>query len=450
MNQNDVIFMRIAEALLCDYSSIYYVNAVTNEYLTYSLDTQFRSLKIEFEGKDFFKQLIPDAEKVVHPDDRHIFQEDIQKENLLQDMKDGIMRRWLYRLMINGQPVYHELRMIRGVNGKDDYFILGVTNVDKEVRMRQQAEQLERERKIYNQIAESLAKRYDTIYYVEADTNAYIEFSASEPYRKLEIPKSGSDFFITSYYNLSKYAHPDDTERILTFIDKKNILERLKKERIFDTKYRLHMDGTYRYTRLSIMWANDQKHIIIGVEDIDEQVKHENEHIRELRTANEKAMSDELTGVKNKNAYQETECNLQKAIETQECPPFGLMVCDLNNLKQINDTLGHKAGDESIRAACHTICVIFSHSPVFRIGGDEFVVLLKGNDYTNREKLIVLFQEHIMQNIKKENAPVVASGFAEYLPGQHSSVSDVFELADSRMYENKRKLKTIQKNIFNS
>ena len=210
------------------------------------------------------------------------------------------------------------------------------------------------------------------------------------------------------------------------------------------------MDGTYRYTRLSIMWANDQQHIIIGVEDIDEQVKHENEHIRELRTANEKAMSDELTGVKNKNAYQETECNLQKAIETQECPPFGLMVCDLNNLKQINDTLGHKAGDESIRAACHTICVIFSHSPVFRIGGDEFVVLLKGNDYTNREKLIVLFQEHIMQNIKKENAPVVASGFAEYLPGQHSSVSDVFELADSRMYENKRKLKTIQKNIFNS
>jgi len=59
-----------------------------------------------------------------------------------------------------------------------------------------------------------------------------------------------------------------------------------------------------------------------------------------------------------------------------EAPEFGVIGCDVNGLKKINDTLGHKAGDEYICAACKMLCEYFKHSPVFRIGGDEFVVIL--------------------------------------------------------------------------
>ena len=441
MERNDIIFNRIAEALLCDYSSVYYVNAVTNEYITYSLDPQHKTLKVEYHGKDFFKQVIPDAERSVFDGDRNIFEEDIQKENLLRASKEGVMLQWRYRLMINGKMEYHQLRMIRGVKDEDEYFILGVTNIDREIKMRQEAEAMERERMIYNQIAQSLAEKYDTIYYVDAYTDVYIEFSASEPYRKLGIPKSGSDFFYESEHNLRKYAHPEDTESVLEFIDKENIIEKLKKDRFCDTVYRLHIDGGYKYTKLSIMWANDQQHIIIGIEDIDEQVRRENQYELELQSANERALTDRLTGIKNKNAYQDMEQILQKGIDSGQWQPFGLLVCDLNDLKKVNDTFGHKAGDDYIRTACHMICVIFTHSPVYRVGGDEFVVLLKGNDFTDREQLISKLQERVEQNMSKEKAPVIAAGFAEFDPDKHSRICEVFELADSRMYENKRTMK---------
>ena len=112
MDENDVIFNKIAEALLVDYSSVYYVNAVTNEYKWYSINPEFHSLQIEKDGKDFFKNMSRDAEQVVYEEDLHIFKEDIQKEKLLKDMKEGTMQSIVYRLMIDGKPVYHTLRLI--------------------------------------------------------------------------------------------------------------------------------------------------------------------------------------------------------------------------------------------------------------------------------------------------------------------------------------------------
>lgn len=434
---NDIIFNRIAEALLCDYSSVYYVDGVTNEYVTYSLDPKFRSLKIEMEGKDFFKNLIPDSEKVVHPDDWHVFKKDIQKENLLRDMNNGTMQSIVYRLMIGGQPVYHELRLIRGMSKVDEYFILGVKNIDRQVRMQQEAERLDNERRIYNQIAESLASRYDTIYYVDSVTNYYIEFSASNQYKELNIPKEGEDFFSESFKNISMYIHPEDKDRVLSALEKDYVIDKLKTERHYVLEYRLHIGEEFQYTRLSIMWANDLRHIIMGVEDISEERKRD----IALRNANQRAMSDELTGVKNMNAYQDAETDLQRMIDSGSCQPFALLICDLNDLKKVNDTRGHKAGDEYIRAACRMICRIFAHSPVFRIGGDEFAVVLRKNDYTDRSQLLESLRTEVNGNIGIEAAPIVASGLADYDSSLHQNVRQVFDLADSRMYENKKSLK---------
>ena len=88
MFSNDKIFNKIAEALLVDYSSVYYVNAVTNEYQWYSVDPEFHSLHIEQGGNDFFKNIIRDADKVVYEEDKHIFTEGFQKEKLLAEIEE--------------------------------------------------------------------------------------------------------------------------------------------------------------------------------------------------------------------------------------------------------------------------------------------------------------------------------------------------------------------------
>ena len=121
-------------------------------------------------------------------------------------------------------------------------------------------------------------------------------------------------------------------------------------------------------------------HFVIGLSNVDEQIRREQEHRRAMHMASR----DPLTGVKNKLAYAEAEAKINTEITDGICDPFAIAICDINGLKEINDSLGHTAGDQYIRDACGIICRIFSHSPVFRIGGDEFCVILRGGDYEVR------------------------------------------------------------------
>ena len=86
------------------------------------------------------------------------------------------------------------------------------------------------------------------------------------------------------------------------------------------------------------------------------------------------------------------------------------------------------------------ICRRFKHSPVYRIGGDEFVSVLEGEDYLNRKTLISEF-ERIVELNQKDGKVVVASGLATFRPGIDNSYRKVFERADHRMYERKSNLK---------
>ncbi|MBE6121113.1 MAG: amino acid permease [Erysipelotrichaceae bacterium] len=152
------------------------------------------------------------------------------------------------------------------------------------------------------------------------------------------------------------------------------------------------------------------------------------------------ANTDPLTGVKSKHAYSEKEREIDKLIACGEAGSFAVAVCDVNGLKYINDTYGHKAGDEYIKKAAMMICRIFKHSPVYRMGGDEFVVFLSGEDYEKREALISglrsISEEHI-----QSGEVVVAAGYSDYESPKDAGVKAVFERADRKMYECKQELK---------
>ena len=163
---------------------------------------------------------------------------------------------------------------------------------------------------------------------------------------------------------------------------------------------------------------------------------------KELGAARHKANTDPLTGVKSKNAYAEKEQEMNAQIENRLIGEFAVVVCDLNGLKHINDTLGHKAGDEYIRSACGMICEFYSHSPVYRFGGDEFVALLTGRDYTVRNDILTQLNERCERHIQA-GGPVVAAGMAEFIPGGDADLHAVFERADQRMYERKKELKAM-------
>jgi len=87
------------------------------------------------------------------------------------------------------------------------------------------------------------------------------------------------------------------------------------------------------------------------------------------------------------------------------------------------------------------ICNIFTHSPVFRIGGDEFIIIIDSQDYNKRNELLNALREESLANKISHSGPVVASGMADYNSELDDSFSSVFERADKLMYENKEELK---------
>jgi len=175
----------------------------------------------------------------------------------------------------------------------------------------------------------------------------------------------------------------------------------------------------------------EQLESILKVEEIQEM---------ELGKTRKMAFSDPLTGVKNKMAYLEDVGSFEQKIEDGSLHDFGLVVFDLNDLKKTNDTLGHDAGDKYIKEGCSLICNSFKHSPVYRIGGDEFVVFLSGEDYKNRDKILITFNKTIEENLTSGGV-IIAFGFADYATLEEKGFMRLFEHADKKMYECKQDLK---------
>ena len=153
---------------------------------------------------------------------------------------------------------------------------------------------------------------------------------------------------------------------------------------------------------------------------------------------NDMAFRDGLTGVKNKACYMSFMDVLRERAADSDIK-FGIVVLDVNGLKEINDKKGHEYGDELLKNASNLICRYFSHSPVFRTGGDEFVVVMESADFDNRDKIIEDFRNYMMlhrDDSADECTPSVASGMACF-PEDSEDISEVFRLADERMYENK-------------
>ena len=306
----------------------------------------------------------------------------------------------------------------------------------------QKIEKEEKELRAYNHIAESLSAKYESIYYINSANGDYIILKCNEKHGNLEVRERGDKFFDPSNNDLLRFVYEEDKEKFSNILSRDYLISTLKEREHISLDYRKITETSTDNMRLTVLWSSDRIHFVLGIENINLEVQKEEEHVRALTSERELARKDELTGVKNKNAYHEFEINLQKRIEAKaDVHPFALVVCDINNLKTVNDSKGHKAGDEYIKGACKLICDVFAHSPVFRIGGDEFVAVLSGEDYFNREALLKKIRNKVIRNMKKDDGIIVATGMSDYIPLKDKSVTNVFERADSAMYENKNYLK---------
>ena len=171
------------------------------------------------------------------------------------------------------------------------------------------------------------------------------------------------------------------------------------------------------------------------VGDLTDSFKRMMETIRNKNSViSAMAYNDGLTGVKNRNAQEQVVNRINQEINGGVAK-FAIVMLDVNKLKLINDELGHTAGDKAIRESCFKLCEEFKHSPVFRIGGDEFIAILENSDYDNRD---VIFEKLKLDSYNPETGMNLYSiGMATFNKEVDSSFADVFSRADDEMYKMK-------------
>ena len=432
----------IARSLAEDYEAIYYIDIESGEYREFSTSEEYDSMNVPMIGKDFYAETRENAVRYAHPDDREFAVSLYYKETMLKNLEGKKSFSYKYRIMIGGQPRYFRFIVTRA--GDDRHFVLYEKNINDEITAESMRLKDQKKHATFSQIAESLASNYNVIYYVDISDDSYIGYESDHTYGQLEIRGSGENFFREAGKNIQKIVHKNDRDHVSEFLNREKMISAMGNKKRYSIDYRLMINGRSQYYRMTVRKTSDGQHFIIGVENIDAEVRKEKQALKALNKEKELARRDELTGVKNKTAYTELEQSVQTNMDNgMDYLTFAILVCDANDLKMINDNEGHVAGDEYIKASAKLLCDIFSHSPVFRVGGDEFVVFLRGGDYMARQEHIEKLKDEALKNQSTGYGPVLAAGMAEYEPEMDSLVSEIFDRADKEMYKNKQELKNI-------
>ena len=208
-----VVHARIARALSADYTFIYYVNTDTDRYVDYSYDTSHMNVQSKKQGEDFFNQSRKDSLKALYSEDVERFQQIFTKENILRSIKEHGIFMISYRLLIDNIPTYVNLKAMR-IEEDDSHIVIGVNNIDAQIRAREIERSAKEERLAYSRIA-ALSGDYIAIYIVDPETEDFIEYSVKGDYEGLDLPKDGKDFFERSRKESEAALYEEDHDMFL-------------------------------------------------------------------------------------------------------------------------------------------------------------------------------------------------------------------------------------------
>lgn len=176
-------------------------------------------------------------------------------------------------------------------------------------------------------------------------------------------------------------------------------------------------------------------HSILKTKKISEQ----NKKLEREKEIYQMAYNDRLTGLYNRASYMDKVNELER--RRKEFSHIGIAVIDINEFKKVNDTKGHYAGDQILKAAAHSLRTTFGDYKeyIFRMGGDEFLVILPG---VSQEKMLVCISE-FKQKLKEESAQLgaettAAAGYVILSSQDSTSLESAYIIADKNMYLDKK------------
>ena len=436
-----IMFTHIAQSLARGYTELFYVNLDTQEFREYHTDRYGSGLAETRRGQQFFAECQNNIGQQIYPDDREILARLMNRDTLLDNLNKTDHFMITYRLMRNGAPCYVSMKISRM---KDDerFIVIGVTDIDEQIKQQKALEQVHEDHVAYTRLS-ALAGDFICVYVVNPAAEAYREYSSAAGNDNLRLPSEGRDFFAHARQRIRDCILPRDLDRFLSLFTRENVMAEISRSGVFVLRYQLVINDAPVHALLKavLVEENEGPRLIVGVINVQTQVRQEEEYRMSLARAHEEARIDPLTGVKNRHAYLEEETLIDRQLAEsagENAPELALAIMDVNDLKEVNDRKGHQAGDQYIREAAGIIAGIFRQGRIFRIGGDEFLALVRGSDYARLEDLLQEMRDHNDRALR-DGGIVIAAGAAR-LEGD-PSLAPVFQRADKSMYADKKRLK---------
>ena len=272
----------IAHALSSDFERVYYVDLDTEEYTAFKAEDAYADLHLERSGSSFFRECRKNLKKVIHPEDLEKILAVMEKKEVISLLDKMPVYSIDYRKLANGQTEYCRLKLARP-GSESRGVVIGISNIHTQSLYRQTQEtklqKVHRDSLTYARIAQALAGEYFSIYYVNLDTNAFIEFSSADKYKELQTENNGIDFFESCLHNAPLAVHEDDLETVLYVLNKENMLKELNENGSISVTYRLVNGGKSVYAHMKIILMEDpeteSRHVVVGVSNIDAQIRRE-------------------------------------------------------------------------------------------------------------------------------------------------------------------------------
>ncbi|MBQ0058812.1 MAG: GGDEF domain-containing protein [Lachnospiraceae bacterium] len=275
-------------------------------------------------------------------------------------------------------------------------------------------------------ILEAISNSYYTMHLLDLEESRMVDYIESD--RITRLIDDRNDLQAAMNKVMTKSVTKEYLEHILKFVDLSQLSRRLKDKNIITVDFIGKYHGWTRASFISMERDEEgnQKKVMFVTQIIEEQKRKEQEMLANSNT-------DQLTQLSNRRAYENDITKLDPRDKN-----LVYVSIDLNELKVVNDSLGHEAGDELLKGISKCMKQSFeSHGKVYRIGGDEFAVILHAED-VQLEAIKVAFKEKTdawQGNLVEKMS--VSCGYATSEECQDRSVQQMAHLADERMRQNK-------------
>lgn len=303
---------------------------------------------------------------------------------------------------------------------------IGIVNKEQaEAQLQKAGEQLLSQ----TEILKTISGIYNSLHMIDLEKDTVFAYSSNEIIDKYVT--TGNNVEEKMKAVMTHLFIEEQRDFILEFTDLKTLPQRL-----MNTKYTTHDFKSTRIGWLRLTFIVNKRNeqgvptqVLFTTLLIDADKTREEDLYKQSKT-------DELTGLSNRRAYEEKLLEHKNNVIPEDLTVFAF---DVNRLKQVNDTMGHAAGDELITGAADCILqVCRNYGPCYRTGGDEFMALLKADAETALQIKLDFLKITANWKGKLVEEMSIACGYATKSEHPVEDVLELAKLADKNMYMDKR------------